>query len=129
LSIFTQNYSADTYLGTPFTKIHDFKINTLKAIAFENNMPHVTDCVNAIELFELEVKLGMQQIFLEKTFNKKMAGPITIKDALTNIPDIFATCMMTKFDKPNIDMFYERVATNGTEVFWSHLDTWSAARK
>jgi hypothetical protein len=92
-------------------------------------MPHVTDCVNAIELFELEVKLGMQQIFLEKTFNKKMAGPITIKDALANIPDIFATCMMTKFDKPNIDMFYERVATNGTEVFWSHLDTWSAARK
>lgn len=26
-------------------------------------------------------------------------------------------------------MFYERVATNGTEIFWSHLDTWSAARK
>lgn len=98
LSIFTQNYSADTYIGTPFTKIHDFEINALKAVAFENHMPHVTDCVNAIELFELEVKLGMQQMFLEKTFNKKMAGPITIKDAFSNIPNIFGTCMMSKFD-------------------------------
>jgi hypothetical protein len=48
----------DSYIGTPFDKIHDFTHNAYTTVAREHNMPNVAKCLNSFEIARLEKELG-----------------------------------------------------------------------
>jgi hypothetical protein len=58
LSFWTQKFTQETYIGTPFDKIHDFNYNAISTVVRENNMPNMEKCLNTFEIARLERHLG-----------------------------------------------------------------------
>lgn len=68
MDFITSHIPDDAYLGTPFTKIHDFSIGAVKTFAVEQSMYHIAECVDMYELIDINNALGLSQMFFENSF-------------------------------------------------------------
>lgn len=74
LSLFTQNFNEETYLGCPGSKFHDFRMGAVKSWAIQENMPNVIECIDALDVVELDKKIGFMQVIFESSITGKLEG-------------------------------------------------------
>ena len=74
MSLFTDRISNDAYIGTPFTKIHDFTFGALKTFAFEQSMFNMVDCLDMYAVSEVDKALGMSQMLFASSIQGKFEG-------------------------------------------------------
>ena len=53
MSLFTSKFNENTYMGTPFSKLHDFTYGAMKTLAIEEGMPNMAQCIDSIEMIHI----------------------------------------------------------------------------
>jgi hypothetical protein len=93
LSLFTTHIGNDTYMGTPVTKLYDFSLGALKTLTMEEGMPHMTDCIDAMDMIHIDNRLGFSEFLFEHSWQGKMDGLYHMSEArFIDIPNAVQTC-------------------------------------
>jgi hypothetical protein len=129
MSFFAGQISDDAYMGTPFTKIHDFSIGALKTFAYDQSMFSVVDCLDMYEVMQVDKALGLSQMLFEHSIQGKMDGATNFVEGFVVYgPETFTTCAnAVQEDMQNLATFAGRLNLYGFDIYFANKHEWVAA--